>query len=389
MHRGVEPQPRSGALVLPVNDGIVAPVQRTRRSLPRRTNFPFSKLSGGLAVAAGILALWPALSARLDARRARARVDALAAAARDGVAVGALDSDFLPDAGLRLRQLGPLLSSWETVGGCGAGGATDSGVGVRWIGRNTTGGLFQSMLVVSYIAYPTTGYDLIFNEQLTRDITPRLTVGAIIPMDYKYYANFGGIAGLNVTNSGIGDMALLGNYKLGPTNSTSIIGKVGLPTGTWNASYLGTEFTPDKQLGFGKVTGSLLLEHTFDQTWGLVLLGTSANYRGGNNPDGTAYRAPGATAYGFAGYFWGPLVPSVGMQLAAFTQQDTRGSYGENLNTPVMTAALNASLEWSNDYVALLLGGSFPFAIQNTWGQYGGLGRQPYILGLGVSVSPF
>jgi hypothetical protein len=208
-------------------------------------------------------------------------------------------------------------------------------------------------------------------------------------MVYKYQTNFGGIQGLNVSNSGIGDMALLGSYKLGPTNSTSIIAKVGLPTGTWNASYMGTTFTPDKQIGFGKVTGALLAEHTFDQTWGLILLGTSVNYRGGNNPAGTAWRAPGATAYGFAGYFAGPLVPSVGAQFAAFTAQDTRGGFGENLNTPVMTCALNASLEWSNDYVAVLAGGSFPFAIQNTWGQYGGLGRQPFILGLGVSVSPF
>jgi hypothetical protein len=373
-----------------MNDGMVAAVNRARRSLPRLTNLRVPKPSRLAAFAVGALALWPAISARLDARRTAARVDALAASARDGVALGGLDSDLLPGLSLRVRSLGPLLASWETVGGCGAGGATDSGVGVRWIGRNTTGGLFNSMLVVSYIDHFNDGsYDFVFNEQLTRDITPKLNVGVILPMLYKYYANFGGLQGTNVTNSGLGDMALLGSYKLGPTNSTSVIAKVGLPTGSWNASYMGTVFTPDRQLGFGKVTGAMLLEHTFDQTWGLVLVGGSANYRGGSNPDGTAYRAPGATTYAFAGYFAGPIVPAAGLQVAAFTKQDTRGGFGENLDTPVMTAAVNASLEWANDYVAVLAGASIPFALQETWGKSGGLALQPFILGLGVSVSPF
>jgi hypothetical protein len=54
-----------------------------------------------------------------------------------------------------------------------------------------------------------------------------------------------------------------------------------------------------------------------------------------------------------------------------------------------MTAAINASLEWSNDYVALLAGASIPLSLQDTWGHYGKLALQPFILGLGLSVSPF
>lgn len=329
------------------------------------------------------LALSPAISSWFEARREAARVDALAASPLAGATVCGLD----PALSLRVRQLGPLLAGWETVAGCGAGGATDSGAGVRWIGHNTTGGLFNSMLVVSFIDHFHDGsFDLVFNEQLTRDLSPKWTVGAIVPGIYKSYKNFAG-SGDNVSNSGLGDMALLGTYKLGPINATALTLKMGLPTGTYNVVYKGTLLTPDQQLGFGRVTGSLLLEHIFDQTWGLLLLGTSANYRGGSN--GIAYRSPGATAYGFAGYFAGPLVPSVGLQLAAFQKQDERGAFHENLDTPVMTAAVNAGLEWSTDYVAVLAGASFPFALQDTWGKSGKFALQPFILGLGVSVSPF
>jgi hypothetical protein len=338
-----------------------------------------------LATALAGAALWPAVSNWLEARRQSARVATLE---QNAGALALCSGSNAAALSLRMRALSPLLASWETVGGCGAGGATDSGVGIRWMGHNTTGGLFNSMLVVSYIDHFNDGsYDLVFNEQLTRDITPKLTVGAIVPLVYKMYKNFGGLQGVNVTNSGIADMALLAQYKLGPINATSITAKVGLPTGTWNASYMGTVFTPDRQLGFGKVTAAGLVEHIFDQTWGLVLVGGSVNYRGGSN--GIAYRAPGATAYGFAGYFAGPLVPALGLQLAGFTKQDERGAFHENLDTPVMTAAVNASLEWSNDYVALLAGASIPFALQDTWGHYGKLALQPFILGLGLSVSPF
>lgn len=357
---------------------------RRVQGLKRSQGFDRGRIPVMLA-AAGLagLALWPMLTARLAAHRQVAQVDALAARTSGRFALCGLD----PELSLRVRQLSPLLAGWETVAGCGAGGATDSGAGVRWIGHNTTGGLFNSMLVVSFIDHFHDGsFDLVFNEQLTRDLSPKWTVGAIVPGIFKVYKNFAG-NGDTVTNSGLGDMALLGTYKLGPINATALTLKMGLPTGTYDVVYKGTTLTPDQQLGFGRFTGSLLLEHTFDQTWGLLLLGTSGNYRGGSN--GIAYRSPGATAYGFAGYFAGPLVPSVGLQLAAFQKQDERGAFHENLDTPVMTAAVNAGLEWSTDYVAVLAGASFPFALQDTWGKSGKFALQPFILGLGISVSPF
>src|SRR2546421_12593908 len=53
---------------------------------------------------------------------------------------------------IRAMRLGGLLASWQTVGGCGAGGA--NGTGVKWIGRNTTGGMFQLMVLNNLIAIP-------------------------------------------------------------------------------------------------------------------------------------------------------------------------------------------------------------------------------------------
>src|SRR4051812_27611791 len=50
----------------------------------------------------------------------------------------------------RARRLSPLLASWETVGGCGASAATGAGVGVKWIGRGASGGLFGVQTMSSY-----------------------------------------------------------------------------------------------------------------------------------------------------------------------------------------------------------------------------------------------
>jgi hypothetical protein len=54
---------------------------------------------------------------------------------------------------------------------------------------------------------------------------------------------------------------------------------------------------------------------------------------------------------------------------------------------------VHASVEWSNPYVAVLLGTYLPYAIRGAnWhhsaGQ-DGFGFQPWTIALGVSVSPF
>jgi hypothetical protein len=168
---------------------------------------------------------------------------------------------------------------------------------------------------------------------------------------------------------------------------------VGLPTGTHDAEYKHDLLTQEKQLGPGEVTGSLTLDHTLDQTWGVIVLGGLLAWRGGENELGS-YRAPQASAYGYGGYFIGPFVPALGLTLSGFLKPDR--DRGIEQDVPLILLAPSLSLEWSTDWVAVLLGVSLPIGLYgNTGENVGGLkppsvtGLQPWTAALGVSVSPF
>jgi hypothetical protein len=363
-----------------------------------------SRRGVGAVLALGLLAaaLWPALQSRRARRDASARLQAVAARA-DGVC-----DAFDPALALRVQRLGPWLASWETIGGCGAGGS--NGVGVKWIGHNTTGGLFQAMIQNNYISIPPqpgrsdTAFNYILNTQITRDLNDKWSLSLSVPYVYKHYTDYlhNGVSG-PLSNAGLGDISGLVTRRLGPINATSVTAAVVFPTGVYNAIYQNAPLTADEQLGYGKFAGSLFVDHTMDQQWGLIVLGGLASYRGGRNrysyvanglmSEDTNYRAPSASLYGYAGYFWGPLVPAFGLNVTGFTKQDTRGDFGETLSVPVATAAAHASIEWSNPYVAVLLGAYIPYAIRGaTWGRSpgsDGFGLQPWTLALGVSASPF
>ena len=102
-----------------------------------------------LLVASCASILLPLGATEIARRRLVARLARLERA--PGATCAALD-----EATLSPLRLGPLLASWETIGGCGAGGGTN-GAGVRWIGRNTTGGLFQLISLNNYITIPKSG----------------------------------------------------------------------------------------------------------------------------------------------------------------------------------------------------------------------------------------
>jgi hypothetical protein len=358
-----------------------------------------------LLVAAGLAALlYPVASRELARRRAVARV------ARLALAGGVVCDDAALS--LRVARLGPLLSSWETIGGCGAGGGTN-GSGIKWVGRNTTGGLVQVISLNNYINIPgipnnpgLAGYNFISNNQITRDFSDKWNAGLSIPYADKWATNpvrYGPL-----WNAGLADMSVMATRKLGTDNSTLITGIVVLPTGTWKAVY--TQYPgaiPDllpstQQLGYGKFTGSLLIDHIFDKDWGLIVVGGAANYRGGGQranyyraADGSVmyedwYRAPGATGYAYAGWFVGPLVPTVGVNVVGTTSADTQGDFKDTVGIPVLSAAGQFSLEWSNPYLAVLLGTYLPLSIyQDSYHDYGHLKLQAWTVALGISVSPF
>src|SRR5690348_16382345 len=125
---------------------------------PRRRSA--AVLRSMLAVVLAAIALYPAASRWRAARDERARVERLASAVAGG---RQLNGDLDQQLSLRVQQLGPLLASWETVGGCGAGSSGGAGT-VKWIGRSTTGGLFQDITQLNYI-HLDNAYNLIASTQ--------------------------------------------------------------------------------------------------------------------------------------------------------------------------------------------------------------------------------
>lgn len=351
-----------------------------------------------VVLAAGAAALHPIVARHRAARAVAARLDRVQKVVADAGETDVATAILTP----RAQRLGALLSSWETIAGCGAGGSGSGGATIKWIGRNTHGGLFQVVQTFGYLHLYTDpkstdfrgGYNLSSSTQISKDINEKWGAGILIPVVYKYYHDFASnpvIPPYDLSNGGVGDISVLVLKKFGDINDTvatlnaSIPGKYfGNATGKYKEinSQTGSELTQEKQIGFGKPAISLTVDHAFDEIWGLFVVGGSAGYRGGTN-DLQSYRAPNASAYAHVGYFAGPFVPAAGITATGFASHDK--DQGETQLTPLFTLAPSASVEWSNDYVALIVGGQLPFGTSFT-GKYSML---PWVLGLGISLSPF
>lgn len=339
------------------------------------------------------LAIYPLAMRQLAARDASRRLDRVesrwgsaALSPAGSEACMALDSAV----SLRVARLGPLLSTWETIGGCGAGGTGGAGVGVKWIGRSTTGGFVQTQTQGNYIQF-TDGFNFIATEQVTRDLSDKWNVGVFVPYVFKMYRDYLGLP-VDISNAGLGDVNVMLTRRFGRINDTSVTASLGLPTGIHDARYRGDLLTQEKQLGLGKVTGSLLVDHTIDKSWGLLVLGGVANYRGDENELGN-YRAPAASLYSYAGYFMGPLVPTLGFSLTGFLKPDRDRGIEQDL--PLVLFAGNASIEWSTDWIAVLVGVSVPYSLYGVRASTDTVkpakvtGLQPWTAAIGISVSPF
>jgi hypothetical protein len=349
-------------------------------------------------------ALSPLLLARLDARRMAVRLDQLAASPGGAPLADrlALETRRTADPALfvRLQELEPLLASWQTIGGCGAGAGSGTGAGIKWIGRNVSGGLFNVQEQFSYTKLGTVQYperDYVANTLINADLGEKWSVGINVPLVYKYLSDPQHLApqspAIDYSNGGLGDVSLQVTRRLGSINATSLTGMLGLPTGTHAVSYTagGTLLNQTAQLGFGKYTGTLVLDHTMDQVWGLVVVGGLASYRGGKN-EFDSYRAPTASVYSYAGYFLGPLVPAFGLTLSGFKGHDV-DRQSEQF-TPLVALSANLSLEWSTPYIAILLAGSIPYKwdgkyTDDSMNPRSPWGFLPWTLALGISMAPF
>ncbi|WP_437943091.1 hypothetical protein WMF27_27200 [Sorangium sp. So ce281] len=352
-------------------------------------NFRRLRAPGAWLVTCGLAAVagFPFIAAERAARQNDVRVARLEATLGER---GDALAELGPALSLRVSRLEGLLSSWETIGGCGAGSSTGAGGGIKWIGHSVTGGLFELQTLGTYTHLPD-GYNLSLSPQVSRNLSEKWNVGLVVPLLYKYYRDYYGLP-VDVSNSGVGDVAGFVTRRFGEINSTSLTLLVGVPTGVHDAQYKKDYLTQEKQLGLGKVSGSMTLDHTIDKTWGLIVLGGSFGYRGGENELGN-YRAPAAALYGYSGYFWGPLVPSLGLSLSHFFGADRDRGLDQEVQLWAVTGTL--AVEWSNAWLAILGGVSLPLG----WDKRGvvdgaesssqGVGLQPWTAGIGFTVSPF
>lgn len=292
---------------------------------------------------------------------------------------------------LRVQGLEGLLASWQTIGGCGAGTSTSSGGGLKWIGHSVTGGLFNLQTQTSY-THLDDGYILTVSNQITRNVGERWVLGAAVPYLYKYYRDYKATP-VDLSNSGVGDTSAFITRKFGEIKATALTLSVGFPSGTYKASYKNDYLSQEKQLGIGRWTGSLALDHTMDEQWGVIVVGGSFSYRGGRNALYN-YRAPFANAYGYIGYFTGPFVPSIGVTLQRYFGVDQDRGLDQQMYLMALTGA--AAIEWSTDTVAVLAGVSVPFGWEAGAPAPGGAvattqapGFQPWVVGVGLTLSPF
>jgi hypothetical protein len=348
-------------------------------------------LGFGTWVVAGLLlavAAYPLVERQRVAQRHAESVRRIGVASSEG-RTARLAGD--PALSLRVSRLSGLLASWETIGGCGAGSSTGAGGAVRWIGRSAHGGMFEQQVMASYLRLDD-GYNLGLNAQFSRDLSDEWNIGLSVPMLYKYYRDYYGLP-LDISNSGFGDVSALVTRRFGEINDTALTLSLGIPTGVHDGKYRNDYLTQEKQLGAGSVSGSLALEHTLDQDWGVGVFGASASYRGGENELGN-YRAPVANAYGYCGYFLGPWVPSLGLTMQRFLGVDRDRGLDQQVQLMSVTATL--ALEWSTDWIAILAGASLPYGWEGSAAPDGaaqndllGAGFQPWTVSLGMSVSPF
>lgn len=361
------------------------------------------RLSKLVAVVLLAIALAPAAARRWDMWCESRRLVGLgtdAAANHTAGSVAAADAPTTPDPGLMVRIDDPtdFVASWQTVAGCGAGAGGGSSIGLKWIGRNVHGGLFNVQQQTTYTKIGQTNYpeyNFFSNTLITTDIGAKWSAGVNLPFVYKYlvdpqHIGGPGVAPTDYSNSGLGDLGLLLTRKLGRINALTLTGLVGLPTGVYDAKIGTTKLNQSQQIGFGRPTASLTLDQTFDEVWGLWVVGGTAAYRGGTN-DIHNYRAPSATVYGYLGYFLGSLVPAAGLSVSGFTGHDR--DQDTPMSTPLASFAANLSLEWSADWISLLVAGSIPYGYNGKQSGEGGQvatwGFLPWTVSLGIAASPF
>jgi len=326
-------------------------------------------------VALVALALWPIADRLLAARSLRAQIQALQGASPRLACVPHGERPFLP-----VRD-DPPLASWGNIGGCGAGGGSAStpGGGIKWVGRNVTGGLLD----VQCMSSETEAHGNWFSTVATRlGTSPASRWGAALYVPILYKVGDVSVLGQGKTAriAGFGDVSLEASRKFGATEThmVSLIGST--PTGSHDAVRQGIVLPQRLQLGSGVPALTAQYQYTRDRDWGLMLFGGTVSYNGWQNGIGD-YRAPSATASTHVGYILGRVVPSAGLTLFGKPVHDReRGADLAVSSDPLFMAIPSLGLEWSSDWVAFMLAGTVGLSQH---------GMESTTVGLGVSSSLF
>ena len=297
----------------------------------------------------------------------------------EGLAVGASAEGSTPDWLLKVRESGPNLASWTSVGGCGVSGATATGGGFKWVGRGVTGGLVDVQMMASQNTYLDGSSSLSFSTRLATNLGYKWSMAATMPFLY----NVETVDAFGVDHEahlpGFGDLSLEATRKLGITNAYSLTLALTAPLGAHDAVRKGVILPQRQQLGSGVMGLSLTTEYTMDFDWGLMIFGGTLGYGGWENSVGD-FRAPSASGYMHLGYLLGPLVPSAGLTFTGRFMSDRERNVEVMSLREMFTISPTLGLEWSSDSIAVMISASSPFSFQR---------MDSWTVGLGVQTSWF
>jgi hypothetical protein len=299
---------------------------------------------------------------------------------------------------LAVRERG--LASWGNIGGCGVSGAATATGGVKWVGRGVTGGLVDLQCILSQTGFEDGASQATFSTRLGTSIGYKWLVAATVPFRYNVEEVFDGdISKGDAHLPGFGDISLEGTRKLGITNAHTVTLALTIPTGAHDAVRRGVVLPQRMQLGTGVMGVSGVYEFTRDFDWGPMIFGGNVFYGGWENSINERegdFRGSGASGYVYAGYMLGPLVPSVGLNLTAKITGDRQDGFAL-AGQPMVMVSPTVALEWSVDWLAVLLSASMQLSLfEGSDPLFGGAGNwkavfelETWTIGLGVQASIF
>jgi hypothetical protein len=347
-----------------------------------------------IVIGFGAAALYPLLDRRLAEENALEQVERARAHTAFFTDRWVVSDEWL----LAARERG--LSSWGNIGGCGVSGAATSSGGVKWVGRGVTGGLVDVQCILSQSAFPGGAQQSTFSTRLGTGIGYKWMVAATVPFRYNVEEVFeGDISKGDAHLPGFGDISLELTRKLGITNAHTATLSLSIPVGAHDAVRKGVVLPQRMQLGSGVMSVSGVYEYTRDFDWGPMIFGGNVFYSGWENSikeRGSDFRGSGASGYVYAGYMLGPFVPSVGLNLTAKITGDRENAFPLQ-HQPMVMASPTVAVEWSTDWLALLLSFSMQLSLfEGSDPLFGGAGNwapvfelEAWTVGLGVQTSIF